>query len=288
MSTGAPDPRRHAYRDDLAAAALEGIVAAPRYTQGARAQVVAPAAPVRQHPRFDARLDTEALHGETVTVFDEREGWSWVQLERDGYVGYAPSEALSRGIRAATHRVAVLATHVYAAPDKKTPPQALLSLNSRVAVTEEARPPEIFARLETGGFVFQGHIVPLGETEKDFVSVAERFVGAPYLWGGRTSLGIDCSGLVQVALEAAGHAAPRDSDMQEAEVGRAMAGTRDLSVLERGDLVFWEGHLGVMVDGARLLHATAHGMQTLIEPLAGAVERIAKLRGPVTAIKRLE
>lgn len=288
MSTPVLDRRLNAYRADLAATALQGQVEATRFVEGEPRQVVEPVAPLRESPRFDARLDTEALYGETVRVFDEQEGWSWVQVDRDGYVGYVPSEALGSVSEPVTHRISTLHTHAYPAPDKKVPPSTLLTLNAGVVVTGAAPGQKGFVRIASGSFVFERHVAPIADKEPDFVAVAERFVGTPYLWGGRTSLGIDCSGLIQLSLQAAGRHALRDSDMQEGTLGTALPDTEDHAVLKRGDLVFWNGHLGVMVDGENLLHANGYYMQTVVEPLSVAVERIAGIHGPVTAIKRLD
>jgi cell wall-associated NlpC family hydrolase len=279
---GLPDPRRHAYREDLAAEQLRGIVAAPRYVKGEFRQVAAPSLPLRREPRFDATLDTEALLGETVTLFEEREGWAWVQLARDGYVGYMPSEGLTPRIATPTHRIVALRTYVYPEPDGKTPPLALLSLNARITA---AKPEGKFFALAGGGFVFARHAVPIGEADPDFVAVAEAFLGTPYLWGGRTSVGLDCSGLVQLAVEAAGHAAPRDADMQAAELGHAV----DPDVeLRRGDLVFWEGHVGIMTGGRDFLHANAFHMAVEREPFAEAKRRIQEAGYEMICVRRLQ
>lgn len=283
MDRSVLDPRLNAYRGDLAAAALRGQVETPRYAEGERRQVIEEAAPVRRAPRFDAILDTQALFGETLTVYDEREGWSWAQLDGDGYVGYVPTDALSAEIVPPTHRVRALRTYVFTAPERKVPPLRLLSLNAGLAVVDEA---DGFVRLHDGGFVFAAHAAPVGEVEADFVAVAERFLGTPYLWGGRTSIGIDCSGLVQLALVTSGVQAPRDSDMIEAALGTALPDPADLGALRRGDLLFWEGHMGVMLDEARLLHATAHHMATVIEPVGDTASRIVDLGRTITSIKR--
>jgi cell wall-associated NlpC family hydrolase len=234
----------------------------------------------------DAPLDTEALMGETVTVYEEREGWSWVQLQADRYVGYMPSEALGPPGAPPTHCVAALRTFVYPGPDLKLPPRLHLSLAAAVTVSGASGD---YSRLASGGFVWSGHLSPLGQHERDFVAVAERLVGTPYLWGGKTSLGLDCSGLVQLSLAAAGIAAPRDTDMQEAALGTAISLlTPDLSGLQRGDLVFWRGHVGIMLDAVRLLHANGHHMAVAIEALAEAEARIrANTFGPITTVKRL-
>jgi cell wall-associated NlpC family hydrolase len=278
-----PDPRRHAYREDLAAETLRGVVKASRYLKGEPRQVSVPSLPLRREPRFDATLDTEALFGEAVTLYDESEGWAWVQLARDDYVGYMPSEGLTPRLAAPTHRIAALRTYVYPEPDGKTPPLSLLSRNALVtALTTDGK----FLALAGGGHVFAGHAVGVGEVAPDFVAVAETFLGTPYLWGGRTSIGLDCSGLVQLALEAAGHAAPRDADMQAAELGRAID-LRQGAKLRRGDLVFWEGHVGIMTSAKDFLHANAFHMAVEVEPLAAARRRIKAAGYEVTCVRRL-
>ena len=274
MSGVLPDPRRHAYRASLAAESLRGRVEAPRYVEGVRRQVEASSLPLRREPRFDAILDSEALFGETLTLFDESEGWAWVQLARDGYVGYLPSEGLTSAVTTPTHRVAALRTYVYASPDIKTPPIALLSLNALLSVAAvEGR----FLALESGGFVIAEHVRKPGEPAHDFVDVAIGFRGTPYLWGGRTSLGVDCSGLVQLASEAAGLPCPRDADMQAKEVGHPL--DWQSGALARGDLVFWDGHVGIMTSAHDLVHASAYQMMVVEEPLADACARIAASKG---------
>lgn len=282
-----PDRRRNAWREDLAAAELRNIVAAPRFVEGAPARVTRSVVPLRRTPTAGAPLETEALFGERLTVFDEADGWAWVQLARDRYVGYVASAALASDIVEPTHRVEALGTFVYPHADIKAPPVMHLPLGAEVTVRDaDAK----FAELATGGFVVVRHIVERARFAKDFVDVAERFVGAPYLWGGRTRIGMDCSGLVQIALEAAGFSCPRDSDMQEAELGTSVLVPGDLEGLERGDLVFWPGHVGVMVDAVMLLHANAYHMAVAVEPLRVAAERIMRLESGasrIRAIKRL-
>ena len=283
MNTGKLDPRRHVYRDDMAAASLRDKVQAARYVQGELRQVVSAVAALRIVPRFDAPLLTEALCGELVSVYDVSEGWGWVQLEADRYVGYMPMDNLSATIDEPTHWVSARGTFVYPAPDLKRPPIMRLGLNSKVGVTgREGR----FVELSRGGFVFGGHLLPAEEKARDFVRLAERLIGAPYLWGGRSSLGIDCSGLVQLAMQGSGLACPRDTDMQENEVGEPLP-DKAPGKLQRGDLVFWRGHVGIVQSAEWMIHASGHQMEVVVEPIRRAVERIAATHGDVTTIRRV-
>jgi cell wall-associated NlpC family hydrolase len=279
------DPRRHAFRPDLAADNLRGHVEAARFVSGEWAQVVIPCAQIRNKPSFDAPVDTEALFGEVLVIYEIADGWAWVQILRDGYVGYTSVDAISSDVEWPTHRVKAIGTFVYPEPDIKKPPLAHLSLNSALRVAERV---DDFYRLTSGGYVHMRHVAGEENFARDFVDVAERFIGTPYLWGGRTRLGIDCSGLVQIALEAAGIPAPRDSDMQRAELGNDVLIREDYEGVQRGDLVFWPGHVGIMVDGLMLLHANAHHMAVTHETLPEAIERIAKTGDRPTAIKRLD
>ncbi len=279
------DPRVTPARADLAAKELEGKVPAARYVEGRFYEVVEPQAPLRDEPRPDALLATEALKGERVRIFDTNaEGWAWGQLAADGYVGWLPANALAPPGPLPTHKVAALRTFVFPGPSIKLPPIEALPLGGHLAV---ARIADRMAVTSAGGYVPAAHLAPVGHYETDFVAVAERFVGVPYLWGGKTMLGLDCSGLVQVALTARGISCPRDSDMQEAVLGVPLKHAAGLADLERGDLIFWKGHVGIVSDPATLIHANAFHMAVTVEPIVDAVERIANTGSDVTSVRRL-
>ena len=275
------DPRLHAYRPDLADVRLEGQVSAARYAEGRPHTVVASLVDVRGAPRADAPQTTQALMGEAAAVYDVENGWAWCQFERDGYVGYVIADALAEGHQQPTHQVAVPSTFLYPAADLKTAPYAAVYMNSPLAVVDAD---EKWSRIADGRYVFTRHIQPFDAVAADPAAVAVLLEHTPYLWGGRTRFGIDCSGLVQTAFQACGVPCPRDTDMMEREFGQPLA--FDAAVLQRGDLVFWKGHVGMMLDGERLIHANGHHMMTVIEPLADALKRIAALFGPATSFRR--
>lgn len=277
------DKRLTPARPDLAASYLRGKVESERYVEGVVMQVIDVTAPLRRASSPEAALDTEALHGERVVVYEETdEGWSWGQLARDGYVGWLPSNALAKESAKATHRVRALRTFLFPKPDIKSPPIASFSFGCEFAMRgEEAN----FVIEENGGFIPKQHVTPLSFHESDAVEVVRRFLGTPYLWGGKTSAGLDCSGLVQLALQSTGRECPRDSDMQQA-IGLPVPFTGDEAVLRRGDLIFWKGHVGFYTGECRLLHANAFHMAVAEEPLAEAIARIRAAGSEIIAIRR--
>jgi cell wall-associated NlpC family hydrolase len=283
------NPRLNAYRPDLADLALKGQVEADRFVPGEDFRVVVPQAPLRRAPTNRASLDTEALRGEKARVFETTpDGWSWVQLSDDGYVGWMPRMALAELGSEPTHRVSALRTFAFAEPDIKCPPLAALPLGAAVTVVGEAEDHNArYALIEPAGAVVTQHLVPASEIASDWTAVAELFLGTPYLWGGKTGLGIDCSGIVQIALQTCGIAAPRDTDMQEVALGVALPPDAGLPPLGRGDLVFWKGHVGLMRDAETLIHANAHHMAVASEPLALALDRLARRGLRPTAIGRV-
>jgi len=279
------DPRLTPARPDLAAKALEGKVTAARYVEGRVCEVVAPQAPLRAEPRPDAPLATEALKGERVTVYDTNgEGWAWGQLAADGYVGWLPANALAPPGAAPTHKVAALRTFAFPGPSIKLEPSEALPLGARLVIVGME---ERMAVTSSGAYVPAPHLAPVGADEADFVAVAERFLGVPYLWGGKTALGLDCSGLVQVALASCGFACPRDSDMQEGSVGSLVPPSVDRSDLKRGDLVFWKGHVAIARDRSSLIHANAYHMAVTVEPAAAAIARIRATGSEITSVRRV-
>jgi cell wall-associated NlpC family hydrolase len=279
------DPRVTPLRDDLAAKYLEGKVKAARFVEGTVMEVIAPQAPLRHQSRLDAPMETEALRGERATVYDANpEGWAWVQLGADNCVGWMPGAALGPAGAPATHTVAALRTFVFPGPSIKLPPIEALPFGAKINIE---RMKEQMAVTSSGFYVPATHLKPVGENETDFVAIAERFLGAPYLWGGKTVLGIDCSGLLQVALTAAGVPCPRDSDMQEQALGRALTKTGQSSRLQRGDLIFLKGHVAIVRDGESLLHANAFHMAVAIEPIAQALTRIRATGSKITSLRRI-
>jgi cell wall-associated NlpC family hydrolase len=274
------DPRLTPARADLAAERLRGLVEAQRYAPARRLRVTADIAPLTRRPDPAAALDSQLVHGEAFDVYDVANGFAWGQLATDGYVGYVPATALGPDETAPTHRVATLSTFLYPGASIKAQPLAILPMGAQVAV---AIMEGDFARLASGGFVFATHLTPLSELRPDPVAVAEELLGVPYLWGGRTPRGIDCSGLVQLAHAMAGTPAPRDSDMQAASFGRAL-GPDETPM--RGDLVFWPGHVALFTDPDTIIHASGHVMRVLREPFAQARDRIAARGTQVSGLRR--
>jgi cell wall-associated NlpC family hydrolase len=278
------DKRQTPARPDLAASYLRGKIEAAHYADGVLMQVIDVSAPLRNAPTSEAPLDTEALHGERVTVYEEtEEGWSWGQLARDGYVGWLPSNALAKDSAVPTHRVRALRTFVFSKPDIKSPPIASLSFGCEFSTTREEGN---FMLAANGGFIPRQHVALKDFRESDAVEVARRFLGTPYLWGGKTSAGLDCSGLVQLALQSTGIECPRDSDMQQ-KIGSAVAFSGDEKTLKSGDLVFWKGHVGFYAGDGKLLHANAFHMAVAEEPLQDAIERIRAGGSEVLEVRRL-
>ena len=278
------DPRLTPARPDLAAHYLKGKIEAARFVVGETFEIIDNTAPLRGKPSSDAMLLTQALKGERVTIYDRNgEGWAWGQLNGDGYVGWLPDRALAKPGAAPTHKVTALRTFAFPGPSIKLPPSESLVMGSHLTVVREDG---VFAITREGWYVPKAHLAGVQSHAADFVAVAERFVGTPYLWGGKSSLGIDCSGLVQLSLQASGKQCPRDSDMQQSRLGRELDAT-EARQLQRGDLIFWKGHVAIARDAETIVHANAFHMATAIESTSEAFARIAAAGSEVIAIKRL-
>lgn len=278
------DPRLTPARPDLAAKHFEGKVKAERFVEGVEYEVFDPIAPVRRSPAHDAPLETEVLKGERITIYDrDGEGWAWGQLQSDGYVGWLPDAALILPHDKPTHKITALRTFAFPGPSIKLPPVEALPLGAQVEIVKTDCD---FAVTGQRHYLPSQHVAALDVQERDFVAIAERFTSTPYLWGGKSSLGIDCSGLVQVSLAATGIRAPRDSDMQEVALGISLAPAQ-WNNLQRGDLVFWKGHVAIARDNNTIVHANAHHMATAIEETRAAIARIKAAGSDITSIKRL-
>jgi cell wall-associated NlpC family hydrolase len=277
------DRRLHAHRSDLADQRLEGRVTAERFVTGDAACVALPVAGLRPEPDMERGIDTELLFGESVRVFDRANGWAWVQADQDSYVGYLPEDQLG-AVEPATHVVTAPRTFLYPSPELRRPAVAALSMGSRIRVVGEAETRGTrYLTLADGSALIAGHCLPVGETvANDYVDVAGRFLETPYLWGGRSGFGIDCSALVQLSLMMVGRSFPRDSDMQA-----AMGTEISRDELRRGDLVFWKGHVGIIENVGTLLHANGHTMTVARENFEAAVQRIGWLYNHPTGYRRL-
>lgn len=278
------DRRLTPARPDLAGLYLKGQVEAERFVDATPARVAVPVADLCPRPDDSVVRDTQLLFGETVDVYEQVDGWAWVQARDDGYVGYVPAHSIRDTERyEPTHRVSILGTNIYREPSLQTPTRGALPFGARVQVLEQFGG---YSRIDADTWLPEQHLAPMDTPALDWVSVAELFLGVPYLWGGRSNLGLDCSALIQLARQAAGHRCLRDSDMQAEREATTLAEDSDL---QRGDLIFWRGHVGVMVDPETLLHANGHHMAVVREPLTDTIKRIqAAENSPVTRRARFD
>lgn len=280
------DPRVHAYRRDLASESLRGQVEAARFVAPRAARVGTGVVSVREGPSGLQVQTSELLYGEIVDVLDIDVAWAWVQNRADAYVGYILAKNLSwqRGdtVGAPTHRVSALRSYVYPEPNLKIPSVDLLHMTSAVTVTEHR---DGWSRLGEGNWIWARHLAPIEQKVPNWVATARRFMGAPYAWGGRSSIGLDCSALVQLALASAGVAAPRDSDLQEAAVGTVVDG--GVEAAKPGDLLFWPGHVAILTGGGKILHANAHHMAVAEEKLSEFRARTLDSVGEVRTVRRV-
>lgn len=278
------DPRLHAFRPDLADSRLKGDVTAERFTAGVPARVVVPVAALHKTADQSSERQSECLFGEELTIFEETKDFGWAQSRKDGYVGYIAREAFSTTCAKASHRIIKPRSFQYAGPDLRSPMIAPLSIGSNLNVMDEVETRgTLYALLDNGFFVVSSHIADIEQTIKDYVAIAESLIYTPYLWGGASGLGIDCSGLVQLSMMMAGKTVLRDTDMQSTTIGREISRNDGL---KRGDLVFWKGHVAIMADQQNIIHANGASMDVKVEPLDTAIERIARLYAQPTCYRR--
>lgn len=285
------DRRLNAYRVDLADSRLDGKVEAARFVAGEPAGIQTAIANLHGSPDPGAPIDHQLLLGHPVKVFERNNGWAWVQSDIDGYVGYTRAENIGPLSGDPTHIVAARSTFAYPASDMKLPPRHHLSMGSQLRVSSQSENRGTrFAVTADGLALVANHLRPIGQADPDYVAVAESLIGQPYLWGGASALGLDCSALVQLAMAMTGRSVLRDSDMQAATIGQPLKPGDDPKNLLRGDLIFWPGHVGICrgdVDGRlHLLHASAHAMAVVSEPLDQALERIERTHSKPTGFRR--
>jgi cell wall-associated NlpC family hydrolase len=275
--------RLNAFRPDLADKALEGVVEAERFVEGIPARIVVPKVPLRSKPDLETGIDTELLLGEDVIVLERAKGWAWIKSAFDAYVGYLPENALGEPLTA-THWVTAPRTFLYPKPDMKTYPVETLSMASRLVASGEVETRGTkYLIFENGLSAIAAHFGTVDQpVETDYVSIAARLVETPYLWGGRTAFGLDCSGLVQLSMMMGGTGVLRDSDMQAETLGTEISRDR----LKRGDLIFWKGHVAILEDAETIVHANGATMSVSRERLSGAMERIRPYYGEPTICRR--
>lgn len=269
------DKRLNAFREDLADKRLEGKVTAQRFVQGEKRRVSVPVAGLFKENSQKSEMQTECLLGEELLIFEHGKEMSWGQSLKDGYVGYIDTKVLCTSTTEQTHVVSAPRTFQYSQADLRGPVECSLSIGSRVSVIGETEVRGTrYSILENGSAIVSDHLSPIGRiVYKDYVEAAEKLVHTPYRWGGTSGFGVDCSGLVQVSMAMAGQAVLRDTDMQRKTIGTPLS---ESDGLQRGDLVFWEGHVAIMTDHENIIHANGSSMDVMVEPLEKAVERIAQ------------
>ena len=280
------DMRLTPVRGGVAAESLQGIVQADRFAEGKNLHITAPVCVLKREPDDGAVIDSQLLYGERFVAYGEKGQWLWGQAPRDHYVGWIRKNVVAEGHLNATHQVMSRGTFLYTEADMKSQPVMKIPMASRLVVTDRVTVRDTDYLKTSRGWLFKKHARTLSKSARDFVMVGESMLGMTYLWAGRSTFGLDCSGLVQLAMQMAGIAVLRDTDMQEATIGESVKLAPDLSGLKRGDLIFWPGHVGMMRDSENLLHANGHTMTVFSEPLDNAVKRISYLYGAPRSVRR--
>ena len=272
------DPRLWPSNGRVAHDRLRGQIEGVTFTAG---EVHSVAEPLTDLLNLQGKRERQLPLGETFRVLETEDGLAFGFAERDGYVGFVAAEDLQQEVQP-THRVSARATHLYATADMKSPDQMTLSCGAKLRITAQVGR---FGLTAQGLYVPMVHLMPVGYVEPDPVAVAERLLGTPYLWGGNSSFGLDCSGLVQMCLLASGVDCPGDADLQEAALGQPLPPN---AALQRGDLVFWKGHVAIATSPTTLIHANAFHMAVALEDVETAIDRIrARGDGPVTSRRRI-
>lgn len=271
------------YRDDIAAIKLKGIIEAPNFVDAERMQINVPRAFLKSAPDIESPSLNEALLGDIFDVYEIKNGFAWGQLERDNYVGYIQTSALDDNLFKPSHKIKTIRTYGFKEPSIKSRIISTLSLGAQILPKGEIE--NGFYNCGELGFVFAKHVCALDEYFDDPAQIAQMYLGAPYTWGGNSSIGVDCSGLAQNSFRACAINLPRDARMQE-ELGQNIEIKPDLSGLKRNDLIFWQGHVAIMIDETNIIHANAYHLMTVIEPLEEANQRYLGNNLPIRTIRR--